>query len=351
MNVIKKIGLVLSVGLLAPAIYTLVFVYSFHHTIGDKEYLANSITESGLYIETSKIIVKQATKDDPSNKLLAKSIATAASPENIQKIANPVIDASYAWLNGETKTPKIVIKIDKIKDSFVSTYTKALKVRAKTLPACTYGQIPNLEDISKIDCIPAGTNINQLIDEAIDQANLNNDVFSDSSTSDGSLTNNEAEDLGFSAPINENTPETIPKIFQLVKKIFPYALILLIISLVGVIMLSKTKLNGARKGSVTLLITGVFLTISAIILRFSISNLIPTANDNSSQAPIESLKKLAETIFSDWARILQNSGITLFIIGVLGIILATIFINKAKPKTPAEKPIIDDKKPTTTLNN
>ena len=103
-----------------------------------------------------------------TTKVLAKSIATAASPENIQKIANPVIDASYAWLNGETKTPKIVINIDKIKDSFVSTYSKALKVRAKTLPTCAYGQIPNLEDISNIDCIPSGTNVNQLIDEAID---------------------------------------------------------------------------------------------------------------------------------------------------------------------------------------
>lgn len=348
MNILKKIGLVLSVGLLAPTIYTLVFAYSFNHTIGNKEYLANSINESGLYLETSKIIVKQATKDDPSNKLLAKSIATAASPENIQKITKPVIDASYAWLNGETKTPKIVINIDEIKDSFVKSYTKALKVRAKTLPTCAYGQIPNLEDISKIDCIPAGTNVNQLIDEAIDQANLNNDVFSDSSTSDGGLTNREAEDLGFSAPINENTPETIPKIFRLVKKIFPYALILLIISLVGVIMLSKTKLHGARKGSVTLLITGVFLTISAIMLRFSISNLIPTTSDKTSQAPVESLKKLAETIFSDWAQVLQNSGIALLIIGVIGVILATIFIKKLKPKIPIENktPLnIDQKNP------
>lgn len=336
MNILKKIGLVLSVGLLAPTIYTLVFAYSFNHTIGNKEYLANSINESGLYLETSKIIVKQATKDDPSNKLLAKSIATAASPENIQKITKPVIDASYAWLNGETKTPKIVINIDEIKDSFVKSYTKALKVRAKTLPTCAYGQIPNLEDTSNIDCIPSGTNVNQLIDEAIDQANLNNDVFSDSTTSDGSLTNKEAEDLGFSAPINENTPETIPKLFQLVEKIFPYAFILLIISLVGVVMLSKTKLHGARKGSVTLLITGVFLTISAIMLRFSISNLMPTTSDNSSQAPIESLKKLAETIFSDWARILQNSGITLLIIGVIGVIIFTIFINRLKPKIPVE---------------
>ncbi len=340
MNILKKIGLVLSVGLLPLAIYTLVFVYSFNHTIGDKQYLTKSIEESGLYLETSKIIIKQATKDDPKNKLLAKSITVAASPENIQKITNPVIDASYAWLNGRTKTPKIVISINEIKDTFVSAYSKALKSRAKTLPACTYGQIPNLEDISKIDCIPSGTNINQLIDEAVDQANLNNDVFSDSTTSDGNLTNKEAEDLGFSAPINENTPETIPKAFQLVKKIFPYALILLIISLVGVIMLSRTKLHGARKGSVTLLITGVFLTISAIMLRFSISNLLPTTSDNSSQAPVESLKKLAETIFSDWAKILQNSGIALIVFGLIGIVVATIFINKTKPKTP-----IDDKTP------
>lgn len=348
MNILKKIGLVLAVGLLAPTIYTLVFVYSFNRTIGDKQYISNAVEESGLYLETSKIIIKQATKDDPSNKLLAKSIATAASPENIQKITNPVIDASYAWLNGETKTPKIVISINEIKDSFVSTYSKALKVRAKTLPVCAYGQIPNLEDISKINCIPSGTDVNQLINEAIDQANLNNDVFSDSTTSDGSLTNKEAEDLGFSTPINENTPETIPKIFQLIKKIFPYALILLIISLVGVIMLSRTKLHGARKGSVTLLITGFFLTISAVMLRFSISNLIPTTSHSISLESVESLKKLAETIFSDWARILQNSGIALFVIGVLGIIIATIFINRLKPKIPIENrtPLnIDQKNP------
>lgn len=336
MDILKKIGLVLAVGLLAPTIYTLVFVYSFNHTIGDKEYLANSITESGLYLETSKIIIKQATKDDPSNKLLSKSIATAASPENIQKITNPVIDASYAWLNGETKTPKIVINIDVIKDSFVKAYSKALKVRANTMPTCAYGQIPNLEDISKIDCIPTGTNVNQLIDEAIDQANLNNDVFSDSTTSDGNLTNKDAEDLGFSAPIDENTPETIPKVFQFVKKIFPYATALLALCLIGVIMLSKTKLHGARKGSITLLVSGIFLTISAMMLRFSIDNLLPTANDSSSQAPIESLKKLVETIFSYWARILQNSGIALFVIGLIGIIVATIFINKAKPKMPVD---------------
>jgi hypothetical protein len=67
---------------------------------------------------------------------------------------------------------------------------------------------------------------------------------------------------------------------------------------------------------------------------------MPTTSDSSSQAPIESLKKLAETIFSDWVRILQNSGIALIVFGLIGIVVATIFINKAKPKTP-----IDDKTP------
>lgn len=351
MNILKKIGLVLSVGLLAPAIYTLVFVYSFNRTVGDKQYISNSVQESGLYLETSKIIVKQATKDDPKNKLLAKSIATAASPEKIQEITNPVIDASYAWLNGETKTPTIVINIDEIKDSFVGAYSKALKARAKTLPACAYGQIPNLEDISKIDCISSGTDVNQLVDEAITQASINNDVFSDTSTSDGNLTNKEAEELGFSAPINDNTPETIPKIFQFVKNIFPYGVGLLILCLAGVIFLSKSKLHGARKGSVTFLITGVFLIISAMALRFSLNNLLPTASDSTSQAPVESLKKLAETIFSDWARIMQNSGIALLVIGIIGVIVASILISKAKPKTPVEKTIIEDPKTKTPLNN
>ena len=329
MHVLKKIGLFISVGFLPLLIFYLVFAYGFNNTIGNIDYVKDSLQESGIYKETAEIIVKQSTKDAPSEKIVARSIKKAASTNNIQKIAEPVITGFYKWLEGDTKDLKFDLDIKPIKKTFVSTYKINLKKYIADLPTCTTYENLDYNDISKITCLPPDIDANQVVNQAIDQAVNNNDVFSDNATSDGRLSSKDTKEAGLSSPV-DNPPTIIPDLYRFIKASWPYAIVLTLLSVIGVIFLSKSKMYGAKKIGITLIVSSVWLIISGILMKLSVDNFLPATDPNDNQVPTESIINLIKTLFADISNIWLWPGVSLFIIGI--ILVTVVHHNLKQPK-------------------
>ncbi len=329
----KKIGLVISAGLLSPLIFFLVFTLGFNKTIGNQEYVKTIISESGLYEEISQIIVNQSTKDAPKDKIIAKAISKVANESQIQKITEPAIAGVFSWLEGDTPKLLVELDLDQIQTSFAKTYKTDLKKFASKLPQCSSYQTAVNYDISTLKCIPPGTDINQLIDQSIDQAKANNDVFAEAFTSNGTIDNEEVEKAGIASPVESNLPEQIPMMFQFLQKSWPYMLVLFVLCIVGTITLSKTRLHGLRKIGVTLILSSIGLIIAGLLMRLSIDSLVPATDPSASQVPTESIQNIVKTLLGDLSSVWLWPGVILLVVGVTATIVASIYINKAKPPT------------------
>ncbi len=332
MSVLKKIGLVISAGLLSPLIFFLVFSAGFNKTIGNEEYVRTTIAESGLYGEISQIIVDQSTKDAPKDKIIAKAISKVANEDQIQKITEPAIAGVYSWLEGDTPKLLVELDLDQIQSSFTKTYKNDLKKFANKLPKCTSYQTTVSYDISALKCIPPGTDINQLINQSIDQAKANNDVFAEASSSNRTIDNEEAEKAGIASPIESNLPEQIPMLFQFLQKSWPYMLVLFVLSVVGTIMLSKTRLHGLRKVGVTLILSSVGLIIAGLLMRVSIDSLSPATDPAADQAPTESIQNIVKTLLGDLSGVWLWPGVILLLLGVVGFTITSVMISKSNPQ-------------------
>lgn len=328
MDFLKKIGLVISAGLLSPLIFFLIFTLGFNKTIGNQEYVKTTIAESGLYKEIGQIIVKQSTKDAPKDEIIAKAISRVATEERIQSITEPAIAGVFSWLEGDT--PKLLVELDleQVQNSFTKTYKADLKKFANKLPQCTSYQTQANYDISTLKCIPPGTDINQLINQSIDQAKANNDVFAEANASDGTIDNTEAKEAGIASPIESNLPKEIPMLFQFLQKSWPYMLVLFVLSVVGTIFLSKTRFHGIRKVGVTLILSSIGLIIAGMLMKISIDSLTPATNPSTDQAPTESIQNIVKTLLGDLSGVWIWPGIILLILGIVATVVSSIYINK-----------------------
>lgn len=332
MNVLKKIGLGISVLLLGPALIGFISIYSFNKTIGDKQYVVDTVNEAKVYEEISTFVIKKVSDENDNDKILKKTLEQTLSPKSMDELISPAIDNAYLWLEGESQQPNLDIDVSKLEKSFVSTYTKNLQAQAKKLPDCAFGEIPDTTNISKITCIPAGLDINQLINDTVKQSTETSDLFGDETTSDGSLDSQEVEDLGFSTPANETAPKEIPQAYQVAKKSLPFVVGIGLLCLLGVVFLSKTKLHGLRKIGVVFLINGVGVLVMGWAVSYLSDSVLPTAAVEPSEAPIEAVKTAALMVFSDVGRTFTIAGILLSVAGVIGIITSTALIQKTKAK-------------------
>lgn len=330
MNVLKKIGLVVSAGLLSPLIFFLVFAAGFNKTIGNQEYVKTTVAESGLYKEIGQIIISQSTKDAPKDKIIAKAITKVANENQIQKITEPAIAGVYSWLEGETPKLLVELNLEEIQTAFTNTYKADLEKFANKLPQCSSYQTVVNYDVSTLKCIPPGTDINQLINQSIDQAKANNDVFAEAFTSNGTIDNEEAEKAGIASPVESNLPEQIPMLFQFLQKSWPYMLVLLVLCVVGTILLSKSLLYGLRKVGVTLILSSIGLIIAGLLMKYSIENLVPATDPSANQVPTESIQNIVKTLLGDLSGVWLWPGVVLLVLGIVATVVASIYINKNK---------------------
>lgn len=337
MDALKKIGLVVSIMLFSPLLVLTTTSVAFSRTIGNQTYTENTLKKVKLYNALSSEIIDKASGQGEQNKIIASALKKSAGPKVAEKIFQPIIDGTYKWLRGDTKTVNFDLKIGVIEKNFKPALTKLLKAKANALPPCTdYSQVSY--DIYKLKCIPPGVDVNELVANEVSRVTSTADIFSDSSTSDKKVDSNELGQANINNP-SEDLPSSAPKLYQFLNKGLPFFVIGDLIFAALIVILSKNKLYGLRKIGSVLLFNGVILLILGFVVQPTLSNLIPTASSSDTQATISALQKAGKIIISDTSVIIRNFGILFSVLGAVAIVVSTFALKKSSPNPQLKKPL------------
>ncbi len=343
MQGLKKFGLVVAVALFGPLFLLSVFSLAFNRTLGDQEYTKQTIVEAGFYTAVGETIKTEALGgSDSTDPLITAALQSAVSGDNLQGALEPLIDSTYGWLSGDAQQPKFSLAIEPLKANFQETLTSSLQARAATLPACTTAA-PTGDDVFTYSCIPPGTDVTALINDAVTKISNNASVFSDEVVADGTVSTQEAQDLGINDP-TQNLPNELPKLYQFLTAGMWFFIVGVVLAGIGIVLLSLTWLHGLRKLGVLLVINGVFILILGLLLSWVVSSVIPTAYVETTEAAVNALQAASRIILADNAGLFKLVGLTATVLGIIGIVVSTILLNEgkkpepAKPETPNSEP-------------
>lgn len=342
MQGLKKFGLVVSVGLFGPLFLLSIFSFAFNRTLGSQDYTKQTIKEAGFYAAVGETIKTQAGAGQGTDPLVVSALQSAVSGDNLQNTLEPLIDGTYDWLSGVTQQPKFSLAIEPLKANFQKSLTAALQSRATSLPACSRAVRLTGEDIFTYNCIPPGTDVTAVINDAVTKISNNASVFSDEVVADGTVSAEEAQNLGINDP-TQNLPNTLPRLYQFLSKGLWFFVVGTILTAVGVVLLSLTKLHGLRKLGVLLVINGVGVLVAGLLMGYLVSTLIPTAAVEATDAAVNAIKQASKIILADNAAVLKIVGLASTALGGVGIITSTILINRNKAPAPVTAPTAPQK--------
>lgn len=336
MQGLKKFGLVVAVGLFGPLFLLSVFSLAFTRTIGNRDYTKQAVQSAGLYTAVGETIKNEALgSEGATDPLITAALQSALSGDQLQNTLEPLIDGTYGWLGGETQQPQFTLAIEPLKANFQQGLTASLQARAASLPACTTAA-PTGDDVFTYSCIPPGTDVNALITDAVTKISNNASVFSDEVVADGTVSTEEAQDLGINDP-TQNLPDELPKLYQFLNNGFWFFVAGTLLAGVGTVLLSLTWLHGLRKLGVLLVVNGAFTLVTGLILSWVVSSIIPTTSIESTEAAVNALQQASKIILADNASMFKLVGLAAAVLGVIAIVTSTMFLRKdKKPSTPAK---------------
>lgn len=348
MQGLRKFGLVLCVLLFTPLLLGAVSSYAFNQTLGKQAYVQQTLREARVYASISNAVVVAAQGPETEESVITEALRQTFSAEEIEKVLDPVIVSMYDWLEGEVKQPDFSVSFLEARTSFETTLKQKLEERAASLPACTSAAQLTVTDIATAECIPPGTDVHALIDDAVARVVNTADVFSDEAVSDGRVEAEEVEDLNIQAPQTEELPTWPGQAYRFTKNGVWFFAAGALLTGVGVVFLSSRKLGGARKLSVLLLINGLVLVIVGYGSQTLTGRFVPTASVDRTEEPVKALQVAARIITDDTAQISRNFGLALAVVGLIGIITATVLLNRNK-KEPGQPVAPTSAKPPTTV--
>jgi hypothetical protein len=145
--------------------------------------IEKSLSESGVYSTFVDSALKEVQKSDdkdkassnvPINDPAIKAAANQAfTPELLQHSTESVLNGTYDWLSGKTKTPDFQIDLSGAKQTFAQAAGVAAAQRANSLPVCTVAQLQQItpdQDAFTLPCRPPG------FDVAAAQSKITNDI-------------------------------------------------------------------------------------------------------------------------------------------------------------------------------
>lgn len=316
MQGLKKVGLIIAAALFGPFFLLSALSIGFKRTIGNPEYTKRTIRQAGFYESVSKTIVSQSIGEEGSNPFIVDALRKATEGDKIQKTLEPILDSGYDWLSGKTEKPTFDLNINSIKSDFESALRSSLRARAASLPACSLSNPPSGQDIFNLTCIPPGTNVEQSINDVISRVKANASIFSDQAVADGSVNSTDVAQIGINDP-TQKLPSFLPAVYQFLTKGLPLFIFVTLLSAIGTVLLSKTRLHGVRKLGILLIINGIGLLLFAVAMGYVMNSLVPTTAVESTQETVNALEKASKQVISDVASLSKLIGIVSTAVGIV----------------------------------
>ena len=290
MTILRRIFL----SLLSPFFIFLLFATAFDvgfvRTATHPATVKKLVADSGIYntvvsssLQQLKSINTSAGTIDSNNPLVQKAANQAVTPMYVQQQAESAIDNVYQWLNGDVAQPNFKIDLNAQKDQFAKNAASSLQQQLAGLPRCTTAAQIQSYNVLNATCLPPGVTA-QNVSSQIQSDLSNSDFLSQANISTANIQNDKTGKSVFDQPNVQN----IPKKYQLAKKT-PFILtVLLVLTGLGVIFLSKTWQIGLRHVGINLVVIGVLmLALSYFLPRVVSTQVAPKLHLNSADLKLD----------------------------------------------------------------
>lgn len=313
MQTLKRLGLSIAILTLGLSVFIGVSLWSTQRYFGTSDHLKQWLRESGMYPAIQREIITQTAKAATdsqeqqgvtlSQPIVQKALGKAVTEQYIQESAEEVITGTYAWLDGTTEKPVYRIDVEPVKTAFADSILGSAKSRLNDLPPCVLPDQATTTDPFTTNCSPppsvSKAELARLRKEIItSQDFLPQDITADTYTLDPAAQ---------SKPVNTNVAwyenvQSLPVIFQWTQRGPLIFLVLGLVSVAGVIFLSRTRRTGMKRAATTVLSSSAALALSSIALLFTVRYIKTPGPDQDSALyePMLALFKLASTAVSRW---------------------------------------------------
>lgn len=332
MDIARKFALGVCETIMFLCIGLFIFGLIFRITIGNSVFIEKTISGSGIYTVVTNNLKNQIQGSNSfsssENPIITSAINKAFSVNRIQDFAESGISQTYAWLEGETQTPKFSLDTNQIKIDMADAIANGLSERAATLPACSSRIRPTTNDIFTINCIPPGTDIN------VEIFKIKQQILTADTNQLGQNTPISAESITFSSnqqPYYKNLAQ-LPKYYQLLKNLVFILTMMFLIMAVVVIILKKPRYKALKTLALPFMIYGILYIIAGFIVPSQLNKLID-ANIKSINPPefIAPLKFIATSMIKQGSGALTKTGIIFFVIGLACLIIYILIKRKTTP--------------------
>jgi|GEM_PF-1224030 len=264
MNFLRRIGLALSASIFSIAIFLFATMLSLFLVFGTPAHIENALSQSGIYNDVGQFLLeKNQDKGDgtlPLTNPTVKSAVTSAIPAStVERNVDHALDSTYAWAQGKTASPNFTIDLTEIKGAISANLSDSLTAKLQALPVCPAGTVipTSTAAILSLTCRPANVPVGKMV-QAVEQQAEGKGIISDNSLNSQSIKNSDGQ------PIFEQL-HNVPKLYQNYVRTLYILPVLAVITALGVFFLSRSKRAGIRRVGVTLVTTGIYATIFALL--------------------------------------------------------------------------------------
>lgn len=341
MKTSHKIILALSKTLLVFSMGIFVLSLIFLAIVGKPDQTKTWVRDSGLYESLAQTFRKQLIQDNAdlvgnNTTLVTDAVNKSLTATQIQNFAEQGIDSTYSWLEGDVAEPTFKLNTDEIKQTFADNLTANLKARAATLPACTYANPPQTNDIATINCIPPGTDVDAEIAQlrqqivAADTSQISNQVSDVNNQLDGTSQTSNSPFAGLSSM----------RMYYRWIQLFPLLSgIIFIVAAALIALFSKPRLRALHTIGVALIPYGILYLLSGLLLPQGIKGSFEAlvkqgTEDDSILVP---LQKIAGNIAELTGTYMLWIGGLLTLLGII-LLVAYRLLKKPEQKAPVETP-------------
>lgn len=321
---LKRLGRFLSSSFLKLSLFLLALTGAGWMTFGTPNAIKQATDDSNIYQATVDTILesaKQSAKDQstqlPIDQPEIEQAARDAFPADLlSKNSTVIVDSVYGWLQGKTDQPTFSVDLTEAKQNFANGVADYAVRRYESLPPCTVAQLRTLNtevDPFKVECRPPGLVSASVRQEVLDKILASPEFLADTSFTAADLPKDEQ-----GRTVTENLSRA-PDAYSLMRSL-PWLLTALVIVLgLGVLYLSDTKRQGLRSIGITLLGTGLFLGIGALLITWSFDQM----NHQPKESFNDSLVRAATSLMTTFNENLLKFYVSYIVMGI--IILANLW--------------------------
>ncbi|HSX08454.1 MAG TPA: hypothetical protein VLG11_06190 [Candidatus Saccharimonadales bacterium] len=333
MKLLRQLGLTLCATLFSLAVFGFAIAIGIYTVFRTPTKLESALQQSGVYSAAATSVINQSAQQSGTQLPLTdpgvqSAIKAALPASTVQQNAEQVINSFYDWIQGRTQTPNFNVNITGIKSNVSDNVGSYLRQKLSALPTCPAGTMlpQNTSDIFNLTCIPRGVSIDQLVAQGT-AATDNSGVLKDNSLTAGNLKTADGQTL--TQKLNN-----IPRAYRdFVEALFALP-VLAVLTGLGVVFWSATRRAGLRRLSATLVTTGIYSTLIALVAAWGLdraASALASQQSGGLTALESGLVKVGDILCGELRHWWLIFGISYIVFGVIGLII----VHATRPKGPA----------------